>query len=553
MSQNTKEQLILKHFIKNQRLHDPKNLYRPKHKCNDNKNFIHSDYVYMRDFQNMSSGSVGLDTTNMINIKNQESCNKMGLELPCITITELNNIINSDNALLKEWIKEIEEEINIKQNDQNYQVMKNDSTGNFSSKYNRNYNKNFLNSVRDAYQLYRTKKYHKDSFLGDPNIKLGCTYPINIDLFTQKYKQEVGRMIKSGNLDLEVKLEDLSYLPDMTSFIYKEDAQLDDQDLQQSRDLLKTIMQQITSIEMKSQINKTKIKTLVGQYGVLKKLRQNVSRHIGSMQRRIDNLNVIRGKNDDQIENMRYEIKRLKRSKDNLQREMRDIAHQNKLSASEKNKKIGQLKNVKNELEKENYKLKEGIATLKNNKSVLEDQNKKFQEDLKNAKSELSTTETQLKKISSKLDNLNVDKAQIKEKDLSKEEIKDLDKDLPKLRTVKPSKKTPELKSKSDLIYEDKPVVIPKKRKRGRPRKTGPRKAPVKRKKRVKKTRKQKVDDLSLFDDESPVVKPRRRGPRRSSKIKVKVKRRSRKRKKTKKMQDDDEELIFKFSMRNFM
>ena len=551
----TNENLKVLHFIKNMRMRQK--LYQPLSRCGDGKNYTHSDYVYMRAPYQYSSGMLGFGNSSSFiqDVKKTEICNKMGLELPCIGIKRLNEIIEMDNQLLEDWIEEIQSVIDNRKGDDKYQAMKENSAINFNSQYNKDYTSSFRNDVQKALANYKGLTYKKESFQHRGDVPLRCDKNISLESYNAKYHQLLEQY--SNNKDLGYKNPDYSYFPDVTSYIYSESAPLDNAQLQESRDLLKKILQQISSIEMKSQMNKTKIKTLVGQYGVLKKIRQSVDRRISAFQQRVDNLNQIRGKNEQEIEDLQSQIRRLKMSKENLKKEIKDIVRQSDISGREKTRKLNELNTVKAELEDENYKLKQGVSRLKNNRQMIERQNKKFQNDLKNAKSELTLTDTQLKKISSKLNTLNIDadKQKIDEKELlTPEELKTLNADfapLPSLRSYKKSvakklsPKEKELEGDTKFIDLDE-TPTPPKRKRGRPRKSKGTKP-----KRKRKPRSVTVDDL--FDDDTPSVRPKRKRGR-PKKIKVKVsKRKKGKKGRKKKKDDDDDELIFNFSLRNFM
>ena len=610
---HTNDNLKLLHFIKYNREQDIKKnkdkpkLYKPKERCGDGMNYINSDYVYMRSRLNLSSGifGIGSDSANIIETNDYETCNKTGLDIPCIGLKKINDIIKDDNTLLEGWIKEIKTELDNKVSDTNYQESSDKS--NYNTQYNKDYTPEFLTEVQNVLGAYKFE-YKKESFYDVPN---GCNVPIRMSKFAEQYETEINKIIKDGKLDIAQKFADLNFLPDLGSYGYDESAPLDNAELQEGKDLLKTIIQQISSIEMKSQMNKTKIKTLIGQYGILKKIRQSVNKRVGAMQRRIDDLNRIRGQNDQEIEDLQSKIRRLRMSRDNLKREIQDVVRQSDITAAEKNRRVNQLNNAKNDLDNENYKLKQDISRLKNNKHMIEQKNTEFQKDLEKAKSELGNAEDELKTVSKKLNKMNIDaeKQKINEKELlSKSELKEIKKDFEPLPSAKSIRE--ELPSKSELVYDDEesPVLRRKKRRPGRPRKSAKRKSAKRksssrgtsvrvsvrrksRKKRKPRTRASRVDDLSLFEDDTPSIKPKpkpkprkkrkprsrasrvdslslfddeesmsvkpkpkrkRKSRKKSSKIKVKVKRR-RRRKKDDEDDDDDEEIFFNFSLRNLM
>lgn len=542
---SNREDLKLLHFILNMRLKDRRNLYVPKSRCGDG-NFIHSDYVYMRanlDFSGSLLSALRISSSDnlRIKLKDIETCNNLNMDLPCIKIERLNELIKEDNQILREWSNIIDEEIQAKEQDKEYQKFKQNVNANYNFKYNRDYTRSFYNTILDAISFYSGTKYSKNSF---NHLPISCNKRVTLSIYEDKYKSIVNQITRGK--DLGHKEPDLSYFPDVTSFIYTDDVGIDNAELQSSRELLQKILQQISSIEMKSRLNKTKIKTLIGQYGMLKQIRKRVDKHIGLMQKRIDDLNTIRGKNDAEMENLQSKIRRLQMSKKNLQQEIKDIMRRNELSSVEKSEKISKLNNVKTELEEQNTRLKREVVKLRNNKQIIEDQNKKFQNELQKAKKELSATESNLKNISTKLNTLNIDadKPKIDDQLLEPmEEQKDLEA-LPELKPYKKSKSKKVKQGRKKKLEESEELDVPKKLKRKR-----------------KPKRQERVEQLDLFPDEEeeevqqPSAPKRKRGrPRKSTnkskKIKVKVKKRKRKSKKEK---EEDDELVFNFSLRNFM
>lgn len=560
-----KDFLTLRYFIFTMRSQTSQNLYKPSYRCVDNNNLIHSEYVYMRAPLSFTSSIVG-STPMLSKINLNTTCNKSGLNLPCIGYRGLNDLINQDNDILEEWISEIEKEINAKENDSRFQELKNNQEARNTFSYNPAYNKRFLDQVKRAFGNYESTKYTKHSFDG---LNPKCQ---NIDLgsYEKKYQQYVNSI--SRQYDLSFKQADFSYFSDMGSFIFS-DSGLDNEQLKRSRGLLQKIMQQITAIEMKTQVNKTKLSTLVSQYSVLKQIRKTVDKRIGAMQTRVDELNTKRGQLNNKIEDLHLEINRLKRSKLNVQKEMQEIVRDRDLSATRKSNEIRKLNNIKSDLDRENFALKKRIANLRNNKVAVEKENKKMQSELKNMKNELSSTETHLRKVSSKLNSLNVkvDENKIKEELLKDEDLSELKAKVDKIakEQIKPSPKEKKSKSSEQLVSSSELIPIddleePKpKRKRGRPRKSSQVSSrPRARKPRARKprARKQRVDDLDLFeDDDTPRPRKRKRGrPRKKTiKIKVKRKRKSKSKRKRKKKEDDDDddddELEFNFSLRNLM
>lgn len=473
----------LRYFILHMRLKHKAHLYKPKQRCIDGGNYLHSDYVYMRYQKSLGSSFYSHFSPRSIeHTVETEHCGKI-VTIPCIKLVQLNNIIKEDTNMLQDWKMLVKNVIDTKKTDLKYQEsLKTPSLSSTrNNKYNLDYTPQLLEGIEEAIRIYKARKYTRDELNG--LLSSNCTIQLDTGKYEKDYQTIVSRLVSGKNLEFQEP--DFSYISDVTSFFYSEEPNLpsDNASLMKGRNILRKIMGQIAAIEMKTQLNKTKIATLIGQYGVLKKIRQTVDKRINGMQKRMMVLSEIRAKNDAEISNLQSEIGKLKRIQQNLKLEMQEIIKEKDLSVVEKNKRINELNNAKKDLSQENFELKKNIGILKNNKMRIEEQNREFQKDLKNAKKELNSTESQLTNISSKLTNLhiNVDKSGLKNIEaLSTEELENLDKDfeeLPKLR---------EYKNKKSIFSKFK--------------KPSPSKS--KKSKKPSKPRKERVDDLLLFDDD---------------------------------------------------
>lgn len=544
----SKDDLLLKHFILEMRSRKSRDLYYPKYRC-DNDNYIHSDYVYMRSFLNK-------DADLIVESHTIQSCNSQGYDLPCIKLPQLNHIIYEDNEMLEEWIEEIQDEIDSKKSNEKYQEMKKNPVALAAFGYNRDYNESFLDKVKNAYASYKGLKYNKDNF---SRLSQNCVN-INYPSFFYQYKKIINTIGNKRDLGYRSAEYDFSAL---TDFAYGNSAAISNQQLKKSRDMLQRIIRQITSIEMKTQINKTKLTTLVQQYGVLKQIKNNFDNRISMMQNRITELNRKRSEADAKMEDLRSQIRRLKRSKENLEREIVEIKRENNLNSLERKQKIKELMNVRRDLEEENFNLKKKMAQVNLMKKSIEEENKKMQKKLKEQKTEATKTEKQLSAISNKLETLDakVEKnkpdaklLQTDELSVFKTNMEDLLKENEqKLKQTKSSKK---LKSNSSFIpiddedfdLDESPSPVIKrsrvKRSRGRPKK--------------KRGRPKKTKDLDLeFEEEKPKRKTRKPRKKRSKRLKnkditVRVKRKRGRKKKVAKDEDEDD-FIFNFSLRNMM
>ena len=548
--------ILLKLFIMEKRLtQSPNELYQPKFVC-ERDNFIHSEYVYMRHLMDLERDDVIIQNYSVNNCTNQKN-----LDLPCIKLKELNEIIEDDTKILKEWL--LEKENNLKQLEETF-----DKNKLYQSQQYKEL-KTLINQLKTAIQKYDNFLFTKESIrYGNLNQKcMSIPFTIYFTKFTNQINQILRRY---GSKIIYYNPPESGLFGDIASYFYSDDIQgFTSEELTKSKEMLTKIMQQITSIEMKTQVNKTKLATLVQQYAVLKKIRKTVDTRIGLMQKRIDQLNQKRAEANSQIEDLKLEIQRLKNSRENIQREINEIKRQNELSHQDKNRKIRELENIKRDLERENFELKKKVAQTITAKNAIEQENMKMQTRLKEQKQELSSTEKQLNMISKKL---NVLDTKVKNNEVKSELLKDTELEEYKnninelmndteLQTTSEfiplSKKSKSKKSKSkktkskskprledilenDDLNDSPPKLKSKTRKPRKPRKS-------------KKSRSEKVDNLLLFDEEVKEEKPKRkrRSKKSNKEISVRVKRKPRKKKENK--DEDDDDFIFNFSLRNLM
>jgi hypothetical protein len=492
-----KETLPIQLFIYQNRLRDKQKLYEPKYICEGN--IIHSDYVYMRMTYERESNSEEIVYDGVNNV----SCSNSYSKFPCITLKGLNDKIKEDNQYLEELIEYLESEKSDKQIDEKYQELI--KSGNNAGK--QAYEKtqgwqpklNFLKDVKEALDLYKNKKYTQDFLY---NLQRNCSIkPIVMENYRILLDKTLKQLKKNGEFNFNLDIPDMNLIDFYTSSPI---TGVSSKEMEESRKLLQKITQQIINIEMKTQLNKTKLGTLVQQYSVLKQIRKTVDKRIGAMQSKIDELNQKKDVMGGKIEDLKSEIRILNRNKQNLQKEIEQIKKEQDLSSQEKRNKIRQLNNVKNDLENENFQLKKQIASLINHKKAVESENKKMQSELKKQQQDLVKTEQHLKNISSKLNSLDVKVSEnkIDEKLLLKQpELDNFESNIDSLikKSVQKQKKQPVRRKRKQTI------------------------------RRKRKTKSSK-----------------------SKEIKVKVKKRPRKKRKNKD-DDDDDELIFNFSLRNLM
>lgn len=539
---------ILKQYILDERLNNS-NLYKPLGKCYNDGNIeiIHSNYVYKR----LNLGEVPDTNDNIdLNLVNLPQCSNDS-NLICISVNDLNNLIQEDNDILQNWLYDVEEYLRqFLQKDEIIKLSDDD-------KKRLDYFKNLKNQLGKSLQN-KNKKYSIEEIRNLPD---NCNIFKNLDfnIIRQQFITDFEK--------LEGKVRNYHQMvPIDFGFFSAIDSGITSQELQESRNLLQKIINQITTIEMKTQINKTKLGTLVQQYGALKQLRQNFDKRIIQMQKQIDTLNVKRMELTDKIDDLQLELRSVKKNKENLKKEIVNIKKDNELASEERREKIRKLTNVQVDLEKNNFELKKRMANLISQKDNVENQNKQLQTKLLQQKEDLQKTENNLQKISQKLDTLNVKVSEntINEKLLEPEELNKFQQKMAKmLKESEKSEITPEIQESTD---DDMPIILETPVRKTPVRKTKTQLAKKTNKPRIKKTKKQRnnrVDNLILFgEEEKEIPKPKRRGrkkttksrsKKRSKEIKVKVKKSRIKKSKRKKKDDEDEELIFNFSLRNLM
>ena len=538
MSADTQKDLLLFYFIMFMRKNKKQDLYKPVSKCK-NESFIHSEYIYMRYMYNINVKS------GLIVELHGENKNNIGYDLPLISLTGLNNIIKSDNIVLLKWKERIQSIISKKERDPMYKKAIEDKNKSLlkmlDGKYNKDFTPNLINEIKDALNFYyagnKHFKYNNESFASLP---LNCPI-VNLSSYIQK-RENIMRQIQ-GKRNLSFIEAESEKLIDLSSSLFSVDD-LSSTELKNSRNLIQKIMEQITEIDMKTKINKTKLGSLVSQYGVLKQIRRSVDLRIGAMQKRIDNMHQIRMEKENKIQDLQIEKQRLQKSIQNLRKEIQDIRQQHEISNSEKSKKITELTNAKHAMEEEKFKFQEKISKLKSDKNMIDKENKKMKQELEKQKIELKKTETSLQSISGKLSSIDkkVLDNRVQDKDLMrKDEFEMFKTNIDKLLSEekKPVSSVPKLK---DLLGLKKSVLESK------PRKS----------RKSRKSRKPKPLDI----EEEEIKPKRKRGrPKKSTKSKKSKKKKSKqisvrvnsKKMKRKKRKNNDGDLIFNFSLRNLM
>ena len=198
MSNSKIEFIRLKHFILNMRLNNKTNLYKPIQKCSDG-NYLHSNYVYMRYIKNLTYNTLGnVNDAGIEEISDNESCGMS--TIPCIKINRLNSIIKEDQSLLNDWKKEVESEINAKKADTKYQesIKTPNLSSTINNKYNRDYIPRFLETINEAINKYKNRKYTKDELNGLPPSD--CMITFEKGKYEKQYEINVNRFVKGKNL-----------------------------------------------------------------------------------------------------------------------------------------------------------------------------------------------------------------------------------------------------------------------------------------------------------------------------------------------------------------
>ena len=540
---------------------DRRKLYKPLSRCGDNasSNLYHNEYVYKRESYDLHTGLTGgIDTSEVLSLADNEPCvvSSSGIVLPCIKLWRLNDIIKEDQQLLIALKEDAENQITMR-NEQMKGQPKEIAKLKVST-FNSKYTKDFLSQLEEVISHYANLQFTKGDIMALP---IECKKSIHLGSYHTKFLQDIAKETK-GHQYQEPIIGSTLY-DDISSFMYPTQMP-DNQELRKGRDLLQQIMQQIVSIEMKTQMNKTKINTLVSQYTVLRRIRQTIDKRINGMQKRINDLNEMKQQRENKIEDLQSKIRSLERSKENLKREIKEIIQENDLRASEKNRKISELNKVKASLERQNMEYKRQIMMLKQNRQIIEEQNRRFQKDLKEAKAELKETEKVLGTISGKLDGLNVkvdkNKTNLDEiavekiEDLQlkdeltpmpslKDDIKKLEKTLKPKKTRKPrkSRKTSpkELESESSFILPEspeEPAQKPKRARKPRRKAVNPVQQPKRRRGRPKGSRSRRTTANS----------------KKSRNVRVKVNRKRRRNPETQSVRQE-ESFIFDISLRDLM
>ena len=546
VSENTpvSDDILLKYFILKKRSQG-RDIYRPQFKCG-NRNYLHSEYVYMRFSLRINNGII-------IELYDVPNCHDK-YEIPCIDHNELNKLIKEDNKILSDWIDEIKSVI--KEKVENPEVK-----GLIDSQ--KKYTSEFLSRVEKAYNLYKDISYERNEL---SKLREKCQ-DVNIKYFFSKFRHQIKGIEESENM----------YIPPSTDIDINEvktfyqtsqqNQEISNQKLRKSRDLMQKIMMQIAEIEMKARINKQKSSTLIKEYNFLRNIKQRANRKIVDLQDQVAKIHREKQHMEFKIRNLKEEIK----SRDNMIKKIKGEKKDNNKEIAE----INALKVAERKMVEDKMKLRGQIIRMEEKEKYMEKKEKIMQEKLDKYEKEQSKTEEKLQKISSKLNqiDLKVEENKIKTQYVDSKPSSELQglkdqmnrmmednkrgiDDIKKISERKPVdrfsglKKTKKRKigskcKKNSHCYtnkcEDNLCKSRRKLAAARlenfvPSKKKPKKA---RKPRKKVNRKERVDDLILFDDEKPKKK------KRGKKIKVKVKR--------KKAKKEDEGFIFNFSLRDWM
>ena len=506
------KELQLENFILENRLRN-KNIYKPKFICNkDTGSIIHSNYVYKRSL-------ISYSITDNVIIQNQPKLDDY--KIPILSLKSLNVLIKEDNEILKKWRDEVTQNLDQMKNDKEYQEnIKKPNMGKvYKSKYPYSRElENKINSVIGTFDIVTDSDLNRL-----PNLEgNGCLSKLEGIDFSRSLFQDLNKM------KLMKRPEPVDYI-DKAIEVFKpaEIPGVSDAKLKKSRDLLLKIFDQITEIEMKSRVNNTKIKALVGQYKVLEQVRKSVNRKIGQMQTRMDGLEKKRHEAQEKITNLEYELGKIQNTKKILKQEINDLKELAKRKKTENEQEYKQLRDrvsglvrAKNEAEEKNFKLNTQYVEIKRMKNKIEDEKKKIESKLDKQIQEQSKTEQELEKISTKLKDLDVK--------VANNEIKsELIKSQPQQEELK------ELKSKvGQIARENEKEII--KRRRGRPKGSKSKKPRKPRKQRVKK-----MKNIEVYIERKPIKK-------------LKKKKIVKKKNIVKKPKDDDN-FMFNFSLRGFM
>ena len=234
MSSNTKEDLLLKYFIFEQRKRNRKTLYEPKFRCGPD-NFIHSDYVYMRSFINVEDNlMIQSHDAPPCNVENQGSPERDNMP-PCIRLASLNSLIKEDNKLLEDWAKQIQSQVTKQKKSLDSALSQGADAKQFLKKmgFNPEYSENFLMQINEAINSYKNVKYTKNSFVNKPYKCMS----INIAAFFNKYVKIINSISNTKNLTYyEPSDYDFGFFDSRPS-----DVGISSQELKNSKKLLQKI------------------------------------------------------------------------------------------------------------------------------------------------------------------------------------------------------------------------------------------------------------------------------------------------------------------------